>query len=307
MDPLSDFLSLLNPTSYVSGGVALSEDLAVQWPQHAGIKCYAVVSGRCWLSVTGIQEPILLVAGDCYLLPPGDAFCLATNLDVTPIDFTILRAEGKLGIDTLNNQQHSNLQQGCFLVGGHFFLTGEHADMLLGSLPPIVHIQNSADKTAMHWSLEQLAQEVRDPQPGSALVMKQLAYMMLIQALRLYISNQSGRGWLFALADKQLNMALNCIHNQPNDDWTLEKLAKYVGMSRSVFAQRFKRIVGRSPIEYLTYWRMQLACDRLKNSHDSINVIAASLGYTSESAFAKAFKRTIGLPPRQYSKQHIVY
>lgn len=297
MDPLSELLSLLKPQSYVSGGVALHREQAVQWPYHDGIKCYAVVSGQCWLSVEGVAEPILLTAGDCYLLPPGPPFRLATDLSLEPIDFTVLRAERRLGNPAIGGDEG-----GCFLVGGHFLLTGHHADGLLGSLPPIVHIQKESDRALMRWSLERMAAEVRNPQPGSALIVQQLAYVMLIQALRLHMNDvtSAGVGWLFALADKQLNAAITSMHQEPGYNWTLQKLATQVGMSRSAFAKHFKTTVGTAPIEYLTYWRMLLACDRLKNSSDSIPRIAASLGYESESAFGKAFKRVIGCSPRQH-------
>lgn len=89
------------------------------------------------------------------------------------------------------------------------------------------------------------------------------------------------------------------MHDNPGYGWTLEELAMRVGMSRSVFAKYFKQIVGTAPIEYLTQWRMLLACDRLQNSNDSIQAISTSLGYESESAFGKAFKRVIGRTPGQ--------
>ncbi|MBF6637634.1 AraC family transcriptional regulator [Rouxiella silvae] len=298
MDPLSDWLSLLKPRSYVTGGVALAENMAIQWPQHEGIKCYAVVSGQCWLTVSGILEPLLLTPGDCYILPPGPPFCLATSLTASPIDFRVLRDEGILGREVAKSGDEP-----CFMVGGHFVLTGNHAALLLGSLPPVVHIQNESDKAAIRWSLDRISQEVRFPQPGSSLITQQLAYTMLIQALRLHLAGNPSAGWLFALADKQLSAALTCIHDEPGFDWTLDKLASRIGMSRSSFALRFKEMAGTSPIEYLTRWRMLLACDRLENSNDSLTVIATRLGYESESAFGKAFKRVIGCSPRQHGRR----
>jgi len=297
MDPLSELLSLLKPQSYASGGVAIGREMSIQWPEHEGIKCYAVVSGQCWLSVEGVEAAILLSAGDCYLLPPGPPFRIATDLTATPVDFALLRDARRLGQTLLGGTEEE-----CFLVGGHFVLTGHHATLLLGSLPPIVHIQKEADRTAMRWSLERMALEVREPQPGGSLIVQQLAYMMLIQALRLHLNDacHSSVGWLFALADKHLSEALSCMHNNPGYRWTLENLAAHVGMSRSAFTRHFKETVGSAPIEYLTHWRMLLACDRLKNSADSIPRIATSLGYESESAFGKAFKRVIGCSPRQH-------
>ena len=302
MDPLSDLLSLLKPRSVVSGGLGINRNSAIQWQQHDGIKCYAVVSGQCWLSVNGVSDPVLLTAGDCYLLPPGPPFCLATDLSIKPVDFSLpLVAEGS------GTSVSSSEEEGCYLVGGYFLLSGDHANLLLGSLPPIVHIRKDSDKAAMRWSLERMAQEIRDPQPGGSLIAQQLAFMMLVQALRLHLNDRAsaGVGWLFALADKHLGAALACMHDDPGHPWTLQALAVRIGMSRSTFAMRFKETVGSSPMEYLTRWRMLLACDRLKNSGDSIPRIATSLGYESESAFGKAFKRVIGCSPRQHSRQSV--
>jgi AraC-like DNA-binding protein len=296
MDPLSDLLSLCKPRSYVSGGFKLTSETAIQWPQHDGIKCYAVVSGQCWLSVEGVREAVLLMAGDCYLLPPGPPFRLATNLSVTPVDYETLNLTQRL-----DDKAFTGIDDGCYLVGGHFVLTGSCADILMKSLPLIVHIRKESDKAAMRWSLERMNEEVRDPKPASSLIVQQVAFMMLAQALRLHLADGAGTGvgWLFALADKQLNAAITCMHDDPGYPWTLQNLATRVGMSRSSFAHRFKEKVGTTPMEYLTRWRMMLARDRLNNSTDPVIAIASSLGYESESAFGKAFRRIIGCSPRQ--------
>jgi AraC-like DNA-binding protein len=299
MDPLSDVLSLLKPRSYSSGGFDVGGELSVQFPQHEGIKCYALVSGQCWLSVEGVPEAVHLKAGDCFLLPRGRPFRLASDLSLPPIDYrTILSASRANGITPYNGGGD------CFIVGGHFALTGNHAGILLGVLPPIVHIRKESDKAAMRWSLERMRQELREPQPGGSLVAQQLAYMMLVQALRLHLAEglRGGVGWLFALADKQMSAAINAMHADPAHRWTLQELGKRVGMSRSTFALKFKKTVGESPMEYLARWRMLLAGDRLANSSDSISVISLSLGYESESAFSTAFKRVMGCSPRQYSR-----
>ena len=252
------------------------------------------------LSVEGVTDPVLLTAGDCYLLPPGPPFCLATDLSVKPVDFGLLRIAGGFGVDISRSEDGV-----CYLVGGHFQLTGGHADMLLGSLPPIVHIRKESDKAAMRWSLERMMQELRDPQPGSSLIAQQLASLMLVQALRLHLAEglRGGVGWLFALADEQMRAAIQAMHEDPAHRWTLQELARHAGMSRSSFALKFKQTVGDSPVEYLTRWRMLLAGDRLTNSGDSIAGIAKSLGYESESAFSTAFKRVMGCSPRQYNRE----
>jgi len=305
MDPLSDVLSLLKPRSYISGGFEVGGDIAIQFPKHQGIKCYAMLSGQCWLSVESVHDPVLLTAGDCFLLPRGLPFCLTADLSLPPVDFRTLLAEPKLGGADANNEVQRNEDQRRYIAGGHFLLAGSHAETLLQSLPPIVHIQKESDKAAMRWSLKLMKEELNDPQPGGSLITQQLAYMMLIQALRLHLADSAkgSVGWLFALADKQMSAAITAMHDGPGHAWTLQELAERVGMSRSVFALKFKEAVGATPMEYLTRWRMLLAGDRLNNSADSISAIASSLGYESESAFGKAFRRVMGCSPRQYTRR----
>lgn len=299
MDPLSEVLALMKPQVYVSGGFAVLGDMAIRFPKHQGIKCYAMLAGQCWLVVEGVPEPVLLHAGDCFLLPRGLPFRLATDLSLKPILYTDSCA--RLGM----RSEAPGVAEGArYIAGGHFALTGGHAEMLLHSLPPIVHIRRESDKAAMRWSLERLREELRDPQPGGSLIAQQLAYMMVIQALRLHLADaaSAGRGWLSALSDKHMSIAISSMHNDPGYPWTLQLLAERVGMSRSVFALRFRETVGATPMEYLARWRMLLAADRLKNSSDGLSAIAQSLGYVSESAFGKAFRRVMGCSPRQYTR-----
>jgi len=299
MDPLSDVLSLLKPRSYMFGGFDMGGEWSVQFRRYEGIKCYAVVSGECWLAVEGVPDPVRMKTGDCFLLTRGWPLRLASDLDLPPVDFaTVFPAP-------LNGAIASRGGGGGFsAVGGHFTLAGGHAGMLLEVLPPIVHIRKESDQAALRWSMERMRQELRDPQPGGFLVAQHLAHMMLVQALRQHLAEgpRGGVGWLFALADKQMSAVIKAMHDDPEHGWTLQELAEVAGMSRSTFALKFKEMVGTSPMEYLTRWRMLLAGDRLTNTGDPISVIALSLGYESESAFSTAFKRVMGCSPRQYGR-----
>jgi len=299
MDPLSEVLALLKPQSLASGGFVVPGDIAIYFPKHQGVKCYAMLAGQCWLVVEGVPDPVLLRAGDCFLLPRGLPFRLTTDLSLEPVHYT-------LAWDRLSKTESvSEIPEGArYMAGGFFAFTGGHAEMILQSLPPIVHIRRESDKAAMRWSLERMREELRDPRPGSSLIAQQLAYTMLIQALRLHLADaaSAGSGWLSALADKHMSIAIASMHNDPGYPWTLQSLAERVGMSRSVFALRFRETVGATPMEYLTRWRMLLAAERLKNSSDGLSSIAQSLGYESESAFGKAFRRVMGCSPRKYTR-----
>jgi AraC-like DNA-binding protein len=300
MDTLSDVLSLLKPNAFRAGGFDLGGDFAVRFPRHESVKIYAVVSGHCWLSVEGVPEAVLLAAGDCFLLPRGFASCLSSNPALTPVD-----APGVFPFPLNGRIALFNGGGDCLLVGGNFILSGKQAPTLLAELPPIVHIRNASAKEAMRWSVERLREELHDLQPGGPLIAQQLAYMILVRVLRLHLSEglRGRAGWLFALSDRQMSEAIASIHSEPAHDWTVEELARHVGMSRSTFALRFKETVGMSPMEYLTRWRMLVAGDRMANTSDSISEIARSLGYESASAFAQAFKKVMGCSPRQFSRR----
>lgn len=301
MDPLSDVLSILKIHSYACGGFDMGPELCLQFPPHSGIKCYAVVTGEGWLTLEdeGAADSVRVQSGDCFLLPRGRQFCLASQLGLAPVDFRTVRGDAKNGsVGALNGGGK------LFVVGGHFALSGMGASLLRDVLPPIVHLQKEADRAVLRWSIERLMAELREPQPGSSLIAQHLAHTMLLQALRLHLSDASHRrvGWLFALSDKQIGAALAALHEDPGRRWTLQQLAGHCGMSRSTLALRFKETVGESPMEYLTRWRMLLAGDKLKSSSEPISVISLALGYESEAAFSTAFKRIMGCSPRQYGR-----
>jgi AraC-like DNA-binding protein len=299
MDPLSDILSLLKLRSFKSGGLEAGGDWSISFAQHEGIKCYTAVSGECWLALEGVADAVRVRSGDCFLLPTGAAFRLASDLSLQPVDaLTVFPAVQDGGVSCYNGGGD------FFSVGGHFALSGDFANVLTGMLPPIVHIHDEADKAVLRWCVEGMRQELRQPQPGGFLVAQQLATMMLVLALRLHLADgvRGGVGWLFALADKRMAAAISAMHDDPAHRWTLQSLAQHAGMSRTVFAIKFKEAVGLSPMEYLTRWRMLLAGDMLKNSGAPIAAIAQSLGYESDSAFSTAFKRVMGCSPRSYSQ-----
>lgn len=300
MDPLSDVLALLKPRNYLSAGFEAGGDWSIQFPnQQEGIKTGALISGECWLSVEGVSDAVQLKSGDCFLLPSGRPFRLASDLALAPVDAGKIFPPARRGGIVVHNGG------GDFsLLSNRFALAGNHAGVLLRMLPPIVHIQSEPDQTSLRWSVERMMQELREQQPGSFLLIQHLAHMMLVQALRLHLAGgvRGGAGWLFALADKQMGAAINAMHADPAYRWTLQELAERAGMSRSVFALKFKEAVGETPMEYLTRWRMLLAGDRLENSGDPVSIIALSLGYESESAFSTAFKRVMGCSPRQYGR-----
>jgi hypothetical protein len=198
-DPLSDVLSLLKQRGYQSGGIDAGGDWSFEFPKSNGFFCIALASGCCWLSVDGVDEPVLLQAGEFAVLPHGPAFRMASDLAVAPVDIFSLRAE-KLNGKILTWQGGG----ACLGLSAVFSFAGEHANILSEVLPTLIHICNPADRMALQWYLERMMAVLRNPQPGGVLQGEYLAQMMLIEVLRLHMTDKKtgGVGWLFALANK---------------------------------------------------------------------------------------------------------
>lgn len=304
MDPLSHVLALLKPRNYLSAGLDAGAEWSIQFPdqQHC-IKTGAVARGACWMSVEGVEQPVRLEAGDCFLLPSGRPFRLASDLSLAAKDAVEVFGAPRTGNIAVHNGG------GAFLLASNRFgLGGNHANILLSALPPIVHVRDPSGQAALRWAIERMMEELASPQPGSLLVIDHLAHMMLVQALRLHLADagqkgagHSGASWLAGLGDRQLSRAIIAVYSEPARRWTLQELASAAGMSRSGFAAKFRETVGIPAMEYVAQWRMLLAADRLQQSREPISVIAPSLGYESEAAFSTAFKRIMGVSPRRYA------
>ena len=285
-------------------------DWCVQFQPHGYIKCYAILSGACWIAVEH-GEPVALTAGDCVLLPGQRAFRLGSDLTLPAVPVEAYQQQKALQQEALHSQRvpEERVVGAVTFIGSAFTLPGPQAALLLEALPPLIHLERAADQgtgqESLRWSLERMEQELREERPGAGLMAEHLAQVFLIQALRMHLKHVgTGQvGWLFALTDPQLSRVLGAMHAAPAYPWTVQRLAERAELSRSTFAALFRRRVGLTPLAYLTRWRMLLAADRLTVGGESVAAIALSLGYESEAAFSTAFKRVMGRPPRRYGRQ----
>jgi len=148
-------------------------------------------------------------------------------------------------------------------------------------------------------TLEFISNEAKFLRPGGETIITHLADILVLQVIRHWMETapEASQGWVGALKDKHIGVALKAIHHSPEKNWTVESLAQECGMSRSGFSAHFKRLVGNSVKNYLTEWRMHLAYQRLKFKNEPLIVLAEELGYQSEAAFSRAFKRVMGVTP----------
>ena len=263
---------------------------------------HLITEGECYVEMEG-QPPELLRAGDVVLFPQGDAHRMTSEPGLKP-------ARGaRLDAVLARRPRHLVFGGGgptTRLVCGYLACDARLAQMLLRGLPPLVRV-NVRGSNAGAWleaSVRYALGEARSPRPGGAGVLAKLAEVLFIEVLRLYMNEQrAGRtGWLAGVGDRIVGAALNALHKRPAHDWTLEDLARVAGTSRSVLAERFQNLVGSSPMQYLTQWRMMLAANLLCRSSVPLARIAEDVGYKTDTAFSRAFRREFGAPPAAWRR-----
>lgn len=266
---------------------------------------FAMVSrGNCWLTVDGIPETIPLTGGDCFLVAPGKSYSIRDDPRTHAISF----CEAVTHSDPGNHVLHygGGGVPTTIIVG---LICFEKASLkpVTQLLPDLILVRaEQARSVALHTTFQLLAGEMTELIPGSEVVATRLAEVLFIQALRAHISNSPqtcDSGWLRAIFDPNIGAALQGFHAAVADPWTVESLAFAAGMSRSAFALRFKQVLGQSPLEYVTEWRMQKAIQLLGDDNRKLSDIAQEIGYESDAAFNKAFKRVVGNTPREYVRQ----
>jgi AraC-like DNA-binding protein len=266
---------------------------------------HVVASGTCWVEVDA-GERHWARAGDVIVLPYGDqhrmggideATCvsISTFLDLPPWrQMPVIRygADGAL----------------TDVVCGYLHSSDPLFDPDLRVFPSAFVVRPPAGPAA-DWVRANItyALEQSEPQPSSpGIVMSRLPELLLVEVLRLHLASApaADHGWLAALNDPVLRPAMALLHNAPEQRWTVAGLARQAMVSRSVLDERFREVLGRSPIRYLTDWRMHLAEDLLATTDLGIGAIAHRIGYDAEEAFSRAFKRSHGIAPSAWRATH---
>src|SRR5467141_1459043 len=260
-----------------------------------------VSRGNCWLSVEGIPDPLPLTGGDCFLLAPGSTYALRDNPGTRARSFC--EAAPKNGSNVIH---YGGGGVPTTIISGWFRFSLVSIRPLKRLLPELILIKaDQAQSLALHATLQLLASEMAEPAPGSEVMVNRLADILFIQCVRAHIASSSETcksGLLRAIFDLKIGEALKAMHERVENPWTVETLAGAAGMSRSAFALRFKELLGETPLEYLTNWRMHKATGLLREDDRKLFEVAKSVGYESDAAFSKAFKRVLGVAPREFRR-----
>lgn len=294
LDPLSDLIALLRPSTVFAKGISGAGHWAVRYADFGHPSFCTVLDGSCRLAVDG-QAAVTLEAGDFVLLPATPAFTLSGFEPAVPVALDPFASAGMTG-----EVRHGRTDGAADvrMMGGNFVFDSPDAGLLVSQLPAVIHLRG-AERLA---TLVKLVREEADSErAGRDLVLTRLVEVLLVEALRSVQDGGAPPGLLRGLGDPRLAAAIRQMHAEPARPWTTANLAKEAALSRSAFFDRFARTMGVPPMEYLLGWRMSLAKDLLRRGAGRIEEIAAHVGYGSASAFSTAFARQVGMPPKRFA------
>lgn len=262
-----------------------------------------VEAGECLLTRSD-TDPVLLRTGDFALIRTSSPFTLTSDPELEPEDSeAIVAATGSTEL-VLGQTTGSSVRLRC----GRFVFDMTNETLLWSLLPSLIHL--SAEQQ-ISWRLRSLLNmndaEGQHPGQGSDLVVSRLMELTLLELLRGEVVRlKSGtKGLLSGLADPVIAKSLSAMHGEVAGIWTVAKLARLSGVSRSTFATRFRTVMGLGPIEYLANWRIALAKDELSCGTKTIGELALSVGFHSSSAFSTAFTRAVGCSPKQFALERV--
>lgn len=314
MDAFSDVLRVIR----LAGGVFLEANLSAPWcvvgklsaddckpfqvvPRHV-IASHFVAAGQMQLRVDA-GDVIHVNAGELVLLPHNDEHVYGSELSEVPVSARDLIRRGPAS--DIARIEHGGGGEATQLLCG-FLGTDSSFGPLLSSLPSVLKLDLRATPAGawIESSFRFAVSQIDAGRAGSATVLAKLSELLFVEAVRHYIASlpEDRRGWLAGLRDPNIGRALALLHANPAKAWSAEALAADVGMSRSGFAERFTSLVGQPPMQYLTFWRMHLAAQQLRETRGTIAQVSHAVGYESEAAFSRAFKRQFGDSPAAWRR-----
>ncbi len=314
-DALSDVLRVVR----LLGGVFLHAEFTEPWclvshvkPDDCGallpdvehiILYHYVVAGRMAVRV-GDEPALELGAREAVILPRNDRHLMGSDLAINPVDsHAVIQPSADGGLAEI---RYGGGGAKTRVICGFLGCRNVAGNPLLSALPPVLRL-DTREGSAAEWirvSFEFAADEIAAGRAGSDMVLAKLSELLFVDAVRRHVDSLPAEqtGWLGGLNDPFVARTLALIHGRLAEPWTVDEMAREVGLSRSALAERFTRLIGEPPMHYLARWRLQVAAQRLSSSHEPAARIAYEVGYESEAAFNRAFKRLFGAPPATWRK-----
>jgi len=292
MDLLHEHLIRARAGGAIFGRSVIRPPWGVTYPASIQLSLHMVLRAHAWVWVDDLKDAVRLLPGDLALVVGGRDHHLACEPDasycIAPEMFWARSADDP-----------SDPDSSIFLCGA-YRLAGDVGRGLIQALPPMLVIR-PAPHDQIHDVISLISRELDQNKPGQNTILDRLLDVLLVMGLRISFDQSStAPPWYHAASDPRLGHALQAMHGEPERAWSVSDLAQLSAMSRASFARHFERVLGQSPMQYLTEWRLTLARDYLLAGELSIEQIAHRTGYTSSNAFSAAFRRHVGSAPGQW-------
>ncbi|MFD7664935.1 AraC family transcriptional regulator [Streptomyces sp. NPDC059788] len=285
----------------------LSPPWSLRIQDEAPLTLVFVARGDGWVVPDGAarEGAVRLLPGDVVILRGPDPYTVADDpatpprvvihpgqVSATPQGAALCEAMG-LGVRTWGDGPDGPV----VLLSGTYQMRGEVNQRLLRALPPLVRLPSDAWNSSLVPLLEA---EIGRDEPGQEVVLDRLLDLLLTAALRAWFARPEAAapGGNGAYGDPVVGRALQLLHDDPAQSWTVAGLAAASGVSRAALGRRFTALVGEPPMTYLTSLRLALAADLLREPDVTISAVARRVGYGSPFALSAAFKRVRGVSPR---------
>ena len=307
MDLLSDVIVSMRTGRPGAGRVEWHEPWGYDFPTDPCTAGFLiVVRGSGWLRAEG-QPPAELAAGDVVFSPRGDAYAISSE-PTTPLTTAVPALEPAAMYESVTAGTPGG-RTTVTLCGG-YRIDPARAHPMLSELPATLHLRPQPGRhPQLQGAVAALAAEIETPTIGTDALVPALLDSLLLYLLRAWFDRvperQGATDWAAALTDPAIRSALDAMHREPAQHWTVPELASSARLSRAAFSRRFAALTGRPPMAYLTWWRMTLAARLLSDTDAPLREVADQVGYSSEFAFATAFRRAHHLAPGRYRRQRL--
>ena len=304
MDPLSEVFGSMRIQDAIYTRMEATAPWGFRYPGDTvpRIRFGLMVRGSALLKFKSQRQAIPLYAGDVFIFILSDeAFTLVDHARSRAVDFRELR---KLEVDCVIHYGGGGAL--TTLVSGSFGMSAFEAPLISTILPRHLHLRLEQNRShAFQSVLDLLAAETAQPGIASSRLISCLYKSLFVYAIRAYANSAAAppKGWLAAMSDKHLSKAIQAMHSGFDRSWSVESLAREARMSRSAFALKFRNVLGQTPLEYLTRWRMYKAGAMIRSNNTTFSEVASAVGYGSESSFSRVFRRETGVAPREYRRK----
>ncbi len=305
MDVLSDILDKVQLTSSYWYRTSFAGDWGINLPKEDNFARFHIVThGEFWYEVPKLKLKALAEQGDILILFKGMEHTMTSAPKIKAETAVEFRSKGHLTeAQVLEYGDQSKLKTN--LVCGHFCFNGGPDHPFLNSLPQIVHVKSveNAHSPWLAMLLSIVEHEAKSGLPGSNALVRKLTEIIFVQALRIHMHKANKKTGFFRLIENpQISKTLEAIHQGLEQKWGLEDLAEIAGMSRTNYSVKFKELSGMTPLDYLTYCRLEKAKQLLTESTKSVPEVSEAVGYPAHEHFQKLFKKKIGQTPSAYRK-----